>query len=204
MKRAWLVLLREEAYIKRGARGSAVGKGRASGPIFFFRKEPGSTDNSAFFLQYSVSTLRVVGSLNPNVALGSDSFVGHLATTADCATLSFSLAAAPRLSMVPAHSQPVTFAAVRNISGIVSTASRIPIPAAGRFTDVRTGAMTMIPPPGTPGTVRLVATAVTVTVASCHGLSTTPYSFARNKTPTTWTIVPPTRNTEAASGRKKL
>src|SRR6185295_18115348 len=58
---------------------------------------------------------------------------------------------APRETMVAAASCPVTLAAVRNMSGIVSTPRRIPIPSTGNPALARTGAMAMIEPPGIPG-----------------------------------------------------
>src|SRR6267378_275083 len=95
-------------------------------------------------------------------------------------SVTLGVAAAPRLRMLQTDKYAVTFAVVVNMSGIVLTASRMPIPATGRFAAVSTGAMMMIPPRGIAGAVRLVATAVSVIVASCHGSSMTPYIFARN------------------------
>jgi hypothetical protein len=68
--------------------------------------------------------------------------------------------------IAPAESQPVTFAIVRNISGIVSTASSIAIPSSGIPMDESIGVMTMIAPPGIPGTVKLMPTALTALAAS--------------------------------------
>jgi hypothetical protein len=55
---------------------------------------------------------------------------------------------------------------VRNISGTVSTASSMAIPAGGIPNDVRIGLITIIAPPGIPGTVRLMATALAETATS--------------------------------------
>ena len=71
--------------------------------------------------------------------------------------------------MTPVDNHPVTLASVRNISGMVSTASSIAIPASGIPTDVRMGVITMIAPPGIPGTVRLTATALTIVSCSVRG-----------------------------------
>ena len=63
-------------------------------------------------------------------------------------------------TIVAAASWPVTLAVVRNMSGIVSTPSRMPMPSIGSPTLASTGTMAMIDPPGIPGMLKLVRTAV--------------------------------------------
>src|SRR5580765_4482848 len=96
---------------------------------------------------------------------------------------------------------PVTLAVVRNMSGIVSTASRMPMPSTGRSTAARTGTMAMMLPPGTPGTANELSITVNTTEASCAGDKVMPYKRARNNTPTGIATAAPMRNTDAASGR---
>ena len=87
----------------------------------------------------------------------------------------------------------MTFAVVRNMSGIVSAPNRIPSPSTGRPASISTGAMMMIDPPGIPGTLKLVRTTVSTTLASCAGPRVTPYNCAMKTTPTVWPIAVPMR-----------
>src|SRR4051794_40307074 len=80
-----------------------------------------------------------------------------------------------RPTIVAAASWPVTLAVVRNMSGMVSTPKRIPMPSMGSPTLARTGTMAMIEPPGIPGILKLVMTDVATTVAICVGPIATPY-----------------------------
>jgi len=83
-------------------------------------------------------------------------------------------AVAARDTIVAAESWPVTFAAVRNMSGMVSTPSSTPRLSTGTPAEYKTGAITMIAPAGTPGTVKVVSTTVATIVASCGASSGTP------------------------------
>ena len=85
--------------------------------------------------------------------------------------------------MTAAASCPVTFAVVRNMSGIVSTPRRIPRPSIGKPMLAKTGAMATIEPPGIPGMLKLVTTPVATTVANCCGPMVMPYSRAMNTAP---------------------
>src|SRR5206468_5351396 len=69
---------------------------------------------------------------------------------------------------------PVTFSVVRNISGIVSTASRIPIPSTGTFAAFSTGTIAMMLPKGMPGTANDVSTTVKTIDATSAGPTVTP------------------------------
>ena len=51
---------------------------------------------------------------------------------------------------------PVVFAVVRNMSGMVSTASKMPMPSTGRPAALRTGTIAKMLPPGIPGTANVV------------------------------------------------
>ena len=62
---------------------------------------------------------------------------------------------------------PVTLAVVRNASGIVSTPSSTPMPSMGNPTLANTGTIATMEPPGIPGMLKLVSTAVIATVATC-------------------------------------
>src|SRR5262249_40612433 len=68
---------------------------------------------------------------------------------------------------------PVTFSVVRNMSGIVSTASRMPMPSTGTFAAASTGTIAMMLP-GTPGTANDDRIVVKTIDASCGGASGTP------------------------------
>src|SRR4051794_2899232 len=95
---------------------------------------------------------------------------------------------------------PVTLAVVRNMSGMVSTASRMPMPSIGRLAAASTGTIAITLPPGTPGTANELRMVVNTTDASCAGDRVAPYSFARNSTPTGIATAAPTRKTDPASG----
>jgi hypothetical protein len=66
-----------------------------------------------------------------------------------------------RATITAAVMSAVTFVKVRTMSGITSTASRIPTPSAGIPTLVRTGIMMSITPAGIPGMLKLSSTAYT-------------------------------------------
>ena len=61
---------------------------------------------------------------------------------------------------------PVTLVVVRNMSGIVSTASNNPAPSAGTPAASSTGTIMMIDPPGMPGMENDVTTVVIAISAS--------------------------------------
>src|SRR5438552_329888 len=86
------------------------------------------------------------------------------------------------------------------MSGTVSTASRMPMPSTGTFATASTGTIAMMLPPGTPGTANDDRIDVNTTDAYCAGVSVTPYSRARNSTPTGIATAAPTRDTDAANG----
>jgi hypothetical protein len=74
----------------------------------------------------------------------------------------------------PPSAWPVTFVVVRNMSGIVSAPSRMPIPSTGIPAAMSTGTMMMIEPPGTPGTENDVTVDVTAIVSNCAASRSTP------------------------------
>ena len=69
---------------------------------------------------------------------------------------------------------PVTLSTVANVSGIASTAIRMPIPSAGRPIARKSGVSMMNAPRGTPGAANARNTAANATVASCCACSGTP------------------------------
>ena len=95
---------------------------------------------------------------------------------------------------------PVTFANVRNMSGITSAPSKMPTASAGTFAARRIGTITTMLPPGMPGTVNVVSTVTTTMTARWSGAISTLKSRAANNTATVWPTADPTRNIEAASG----
>src|ERR1051325_3251285 len=69
---------------------------------------------------------------------------------------------------------PVRFAVVRNMSGIVSTARRMPMPSTGRFAAASTGTIATMLPPGMPGTANVAMTTARIADSSCGVVSATP------------------------------
>ena len=98
----------------------------------------------------------------------------------------------------------MTLVVVRNMSGIVSAPSRTPSPSTGMPAPSSTGTITMIDPPGIPGTENDVTTDVTVMPSSCDASRSTPYKRATNRTPTVCPIPAPVRNSVAESGINTL
>ena len=95
----------------------------------------------------------------------------------------------------------VTFNVVRKISGIVSIASRSPIPSTGTPAYASTGTITRIEPYATPGTLKLASIAVRATPHSVGPVTSIWYNRAMKSTPETCAITAPILNIDAASGR---